>query len=157
MINDKIFEGYKILVEIYNNGIDESAIFEEKIENYGGKTQIFLDKKIDYIVFKDGSSKVLKYGFDNNIKVVNPLWIDDMIEGKLKDLSTYLIPKHSLKLFGLKVKYVHPEILREKKKKEKKIELLCKKRNKDKKQTIHKNFDNFQITSFFQRLPKGEK
>lgn len=157
MINDKKFAGYKILVEIYNNGIDESRIFHEKITDNGGIIQIFLNKQIDYIVFKDGSSKTLKYGFDNNIKVVNPLWIDDMIKGKVKDLSTYLIPKHSLTEISLKVKYVHPEILKEKKKKERKIELLGIKRNKEKKEKSSQILDNFKITSFFKKIPKKGK
>ena len=157
MINDKKFAGYKILVEIYNNGIDESRIFHEKITDNGGIIQIFLNKQIDYIVFKDGSSKTLKYGFDNNIKVVNPLWIDDMIKGKVKDLSTYLIPKHSLTEISLKVKYVHPEILKEKKKKERKIELLGIKRNKEKNEKSSQILDNFKITSFFKKIPKEGK
>lgn len=157
MINDKKFAGYKILVEIYNNGIDESRIFHEKITDNGGIIQIFLNKQIDYIVFKDGSSKTLKYGFDNNIKVVNPLWIDDMIKGKVKDLSTYLIPKHSLTEISLKVKYVHPEILKEKKKKERKIELLGIKRNKEKNEQSSQILDNFKITSFFKKIPKEGK
>lgn len=157
MINDKTFAGYKILVEIYNNGIDESRIFHEKITDNGGIIQIFLNKQIDYIVFKDGSSKTLKYGFDNNIKVVNPLWIDDMIKGKVKDLSTYLIPKHSLTEISLKVKYVHPEILKEKKKKERKIELLGIKRNKEKNEKSSQILDNFKITSFFKKMPKEGK
>lgn len=157
MINDKKFAGYKILVEIYNNGIDESRIFHEKITDNGGIIQIFLNKQIDYIVFKDGSSKTLKYGFDNNIKVVNPLWIDDMIKGKVKDLSTYLIPKHSLTEISLKVKYVHPEILKEKKKKERKIELLGIKRNKEKNEKSSQILDNFKITSFFKKMPKEGK
>ena len=157
MINDKKFAGYKILVEIYNNGIDESRIFHEKITDNGGIIQIFLNKQIDYIVFKDGSSKTLKYGFDNNIKVVNPLWIDDMIKGKVKDLSTYLIPKHSLTEISLKVKYVHPEILKEKKKKERKIELLGIKRNTEKNEKSSQILDNIKITSFFKKIPKKGK
>lgn len=157
MINDKKFAGYKIFVEIYNNGIDESRIFHEKITDNGGIIQIFLNKQIDYIVFKDGSSKTLKYGFDNNIKVVNPLWIDDKIKGKVKDLSTYLIPKHSLTEISLKVKYVHPEILKEKKKKERKIELLGIKRNKEKNEKSSQILDNFKITSFFKKMPKEGK
>ena len=42
-----------------------------------------LSKKIDYIVFKDGHLKTKKYAVVNNIKMVNPLWIDDKVNNHI--------------------------------------------------------------------------
>ena len=46
----------------------------------------------DYIVFKDGHLKTKKYAILNNIKLVNPLWVDDKINHHIfKDDKEYEI------------------------------------------------------------------
>jgi hypothetical protein len=51
-----------------------------------------LSKKIDYIIFKDGHLKTKRYAVLNNIKLVNPLWIDDKVKHHIfKDDKEYEI------------------------------------------------------------------
>ena len=87
MLAQKKLSGYRIYVEIINSGIDDSAVFDSIIEENGGIVVKTLNKKIDYIVFKEGSDKTMKYAIENNIKTVNPLWIDDTIKGTFTKTS----------------------------------------------------------------------
>ena len=51
-----------------------------------------LSKNLDYIVFKDGHLKTKKFASFNNIKLVNPIWIDDKLtKGIFEDDDKYII------------------------------------------------------------------
>ena len=73
------FKGKKIYIEIYNGNDNVSDSFYEILFKYKITQCKRLHKRIDYIIFKDGHLKTLKYAVLNNLKVVNPLWIDDKI------------------------------------------------------------------------------
>ena len=88
------FKELKIFVEIYNNNKEESFIFKDIIINLGACFVSYLTKGINYIIFKDGKLKTIKYALNNKIKIVNPLWLDDKINGKFNDDSIYQIKKN---------------------------------------------------------------
>ena len=73
------FKDKKIYIEIYNGNINSSQIFYSLLLKYKIIQCKKLSKKIDYIVYKDGHLKTRKYALLNNIKMVDPLWIDDKI------------------------------------------------------------------------------
>lgn len=153
MLAQKKLSGYRIYVEIINSGIDDSAVFDSIIEENGGIVVKTLNKKIDYIVFKEGSDKTMKYAIENNIKTVNPLWIDDTIKGTFTKTSDYLVKKKTLTEIELKKQY-------EKKKKPQQVVLLGIKRKKEN-VTKEKRLSceelaesNFKITSFFSKNKK---
>ena len=88
------FKELKIFVEIYNNNKEESYIFKEIITNLGAFFVNYLTKGINYIIYKDGRLKTIKYALNNKIKIVNPLWLDDKLNGKFNDDSIYEIKKN---------------------------------------------------------------
>lgn len=152
MLAQKKLSGYRIYVEIINSGIDDSAVFDSIIEENGGIVVKTLNKKIDYIVFKEGSDKTMKYAIENNIKTVNPLWIDDTIKGTFTKTSDYLVKKKTLTEIELKKQY--------QKKKPQQVVLLGIKRKKEN-VTKEKRLSceelaesNFKITSFFSKNKK---
>ena len=153
MLAQKKLSGYRIYVEIINSGIDDSEIFDSIIEENGGIVVKTLNKKIDYIVFKEGSDKTMKYAIENNIKTVNPLWIDDTIKGKFTKTSDYLVKKKTMTEIELKKEY-------EKKKKPQQVVLLGIKRKKEnvikeKRLSCEQLAEsNFKITSFFSKHKK---
>ena len=88
------FKELKIFVEIYNNNKEESYIFKEIITNLGAFFVNYLTKGINYIIYKDGRLKTIKYALNNKIKIVNPLWLDDKLNDKFYDDSIYEIKKN---------------------------------------------------------------
>lgn len=152
MLAQNKLSGYRIYVEITNSGIDDSTIFDSIIEDNGGIVIKSLNKKIDYIVFKDGSDKTMKYAIENNIKIVNPLWIDDTIKGTFTKTSDYLVKTKTLTEIELKKQY--------EKKKPQKVVLLGIKRKKEnvikqKRLSCEELAEsNFKITSFFNKNKK---
>ena len=90
----KYFKELKIFVEIYNNNKEESLIFKEIITNLGACFVNYLTKGVNYILFKDGKLKTIKYALNNKIKIVNPLWLDDKLNDKFYDDSIYEIKKN---------------------------------------------------------------
>ena len=86
------FKDKKIYIEIFNGNSNSSSIFYDMLVNYKIIQCKKLSKKIDYIVFKDGHLKTQKYASLNNIKLVNPLWIDDKVNHHIfKDDKEYEI------------------------------------------------------------------
>ena len=75
----KFFEGKKIYIEIFNENENISTIFLEILLEYKIIQCKRLCKNIDYLIFKEGHLKTKKYAIINNIKIVNPLWVDDKI------------------------------------------------------------------------------
>ena len=88
------FKELKIFVEIYNNNKEESYIFKEIITNLGAFFVNYLTKGINYIIYKDGRLKTIKYALNNKIKIVNSLWLDDKLNDKFYDDSIYEIKKN---------------------------------------------------------------
>ena len=86
------FKDKKIYIEIFNGNLNASQIFYNILLKYKIIQCKKLSKKIDYIVFKDGHLKTKKYAVLNNIKMVNPLWVDDKVNQHLfKDDKEYEI------------------------------------------------------------------
>ena len=86
------FKDKKIYIEIYNGILNASQTFFNLLLKYKIIPYKKLSKKIDYIIFKDGHLKTKKYAVLNNIKMVNPLWIDDKINKHIfKDDREYEI------------------------------------------------------------------
>ena len=86
------FSGKKIYIEIYNDNLNISESFADKIKVYNPIIYKTLSKNLDYIVFKDGRLKTKKFASLNNIKLVNPIWIDDKIsKGIFDDDSNYTV------------------------------------------------------------------
>ena len=86
------FKDKKIYIEIYNGILNASQTFFSLLLKYKIIPCKKLSKKIDYIIFKDGHLKTKKYAVLNNIKMVNPLWIDDKINKHIfKDDREYEI------------------------------------------------------------------
>ena len=86
------FKDKKIYIEIINDNINSSSTFYEILLKYKIIQCKKLSKKIDYIIFKDGHLKTQKYAVLNNIKLVNPLWIDDKVKNHIfKDDKEYEI------------------------------------------------------------------
>ena len=63
-----------VYLEIFNNGIDESSVFDDLLRKEGAILTKKLSKGVNYIVYKEGRLKTVKYAMENNIPVVNPLW-----------------------------------------------------------------------------------
>ena len=86
------FSGKKIYIEIYNDNLNISESFVDKIKIYNPIIYKTLSKNLEYIVFKDGRLKTKKFASLNNIKLVNPIWIDDKIsKGIFDDDSNYTV------------------------------------------------------------------
>ena len=86
------FKDKKIYIEIFNGNLNASQIFYNILLKYKIIQCKKLSKKIDYIVFKDGHLKTKKYAVLNNIKMVNPLWVDDKVNQHIfKDDKEYEI------------------------------------------------------------------
>ena len=86
------FKDKRIYIEIFNGSINSSSTFYEILLKYKIIQCKKLSKKIDYIIFKDGHLKTQKYAVLNNIKLVNPLWIDDKVKNHIfKDDKEYEI------------------------------------------------------------------
>ena len=120
------FKDKKIYIEIFNGNLNASQIFYNILLKYKIIQCKKLSKKIDYIVFKDGHLKTKKYAVLNNIKMVNPLWVDDKVNQHIfKDDKEYEIKTN----FG-------DIVLREKYEKEKEKE-----KEKDNVDTLDKNYE----------------
>ena len=86
------FKDKRIYIEIFIGSLNKSQTFYNLLLKYKIIQCKKLSKKIDYIVFKDGHLKTKKYAILNNIKLVNPLWIDDKINNHIfKDDKEYEI------------------------------------------------------------------
>ena len=86
------FQGKKIYIEIYNGNENASEVFFELLLKYKIIQCKRLSKNIDYIIFKEGHLKTKRYAVMNNIKMVNPLWVDDKINRNIfKDDNEYLV------------------------------------------------------------------
>ena len=86
------FQGKKIYIEIYNGNVNASEVFFELLLKYKIIQCKRLSKNIDYIIFKEGHLKTKRYAVMNNIKMVNPLWVDDKINKNIfKDDNEYLV------------------------------------------------------------------
>ena len=86
------FKDKKIYIEIFNGNLNARKIFYNILIKYKIIQCKKLSKKIDYIVFKDGHLKTKKYAVLNNIKMVNPLWVDDKVNQHIfKDDKEYEI------------------------------------------------------------------
>jgi hypothetical protein len=86
------FKGKKIYVEIFNGKENASSTFLEILLEYQIIQCKRLCKNIDYIIFKEGHLKTKKYAVMNNIKMVNPLWVDDKINRNIfKDDKEYFV------------------------------------------------------------------
>ena len=84
------FKDKKIYIEIFNDDLNSSQTFYNLLLKYKIIQCKKLSKKIDYIIFKDGHLKTKKYAILNNIKLVNPLWVDDKINHHIfKDDKEY--------------------------------------------------------------------
>ena len=93
-LKDKLmnyFRGKKIYIEIYNGKENASNTFLEILLEYKIIQCKRLTKNIDYIIFKEGHLKTKKYALMNNIKMVNPLWVDDKIRNIFKDDKEYFV------------------------------------------------------------------
>ena len=73
------FSNKKIYIDIYNGEENCSKIYYDILSKYNIIECKKLINDIDYIIFKDGHLKTKKYACLNNIKIVNPLWVDDKI------------------------------------------------------------------------------
>ena len=82
-----------IYVETYSDNIDKSALLGELLVNIGAIYRKKLCKTLDYIIFKDGKLKTMKYAVDNNIPLVNPLWLHDQLNNKFQGDNNYLIKR----------------------------------------------------------------
>ena len=82
-----------IYVEIFNNNIDESDVFDHLLIKIGATITKKLSKIVDYIIYKDGRLKTIKYAMDNNIPLVNPLWLHDKLNNIYEPDEKYLIKK----------------------------------------------------------------
>jgi len=93
--NEKLllfFKGKKIYIEIYNGQENSSEVFYDILLQYKIIQCKRLSKNIDYIIFKEGHLKTKKYAVMNNIKMVNPLWVDDKVNRNIfKDDKEYLV------------------------------------------------------------------
>jgi len=93
--NEKLllfFKGKKIYIEIYNGQENSSEVFYDILLQYKIIQCKRLSKNIDYIIFKEGHLKTKKYAVMNNIKMVNPLWVDDKINRNIfKNDKEYLV------------------------------------------------------------------
>ena len=86
------FKGKKIYIEIFNGQENSSGVFYDILLEYKIIQCKRLNKNIDYIIFKEGHLKTKRYAIMNNIKMVNPLWVDDKINRNIfKDDKEYLI------------------------------------------------------------------
>ena len=86
------FQGKKIYIEIYNGNENASNVFFELLLKYKIIQCKRLTKNIDYIIFKEGHLKTKRFAVMNNIKMVNPLWVDDKINRNIfKDDNEYLV------------------------------------------------------------------
>lgn len=86
------FRDKSIYCEIFNGNINISQTFYLKLSEYKANLYKRLSKNIDYIVFQDGHLKTKRFAVLNDIKLVNPLWIDDKIsKGIFEDDSKYFI------------------------------------------------------------------
>ena len=86
------FQGKKIYIEIYNGNENVSNVFCELLLKYKIIQCKRLSKNIDYIIFKEGHLKTKRFAVMNNIKMVNPLWVDDKINRNIfKDDKEYLV------------------------------------------------------------------
>jgi hypothetical protein len=86
------FKGKKIYIEIFNGKENASSVFLEILLQYKIIQCKRLCKNIDYIIFKEGHLKTKKYAVMNNIKMVNPLWVDDKINRNIfKDDKEYFV------------------------------------------------------------------
>ena len=86
------FKGKKIYIEIFNGKENASNVFLEILLEYKIVQCKRLCKNIDYIIFKEGHLKTKKYAVMNNIKMVNPLWVDDKINRNIfRDDKEYLV------------------------------------------------------------------
>ena len=86
------FQGKKIYIEIFNGNENASEVFFELLLKYKIVQCKRLSKNIDYIIFKEGHLKTKRYAVMNNIKMVNPLWVDDKINRNIfKDDNEYLV------------------------------------------------------------------
>ena len=86
------FQGKKIYIEIYNGNENASNVFCELLLKYKIIQCKRLSKNIDYIIFKEGHLKTKRFAVMNNIKMVNPLWVDDKINRNIfKDDKEYLV------------------------------------------------------------------
>ena len=125
------FKDKKIYIEIFNGNLNASPTFFNLLEKYKIIQCKKLSKKIDYIIFKDGHLKTKKYAVLNNIKMVNPLWIDDKINKHIfKDDKEYEIKTN----FG-------DIVIREKYEKNRNDKNTNKDKDKEKEEFLDKNYD----------------
>ena len=89
----KFFKHKKIYIEIYNEGENDNKSFNNLLIKYGIKPKQKLSKDLDYIIFKDGLIKTQKFSIENEVKLVNPLWLHDKLIGNFKEDEKYLIKK----------------------------------------------------------------
>lgn len=82
-----------VYVEIFNNGIDESSVFHELLHKEGAILTKKLSKGVNYIVYKEGRLKTVKYVMENNIPVVNHLWVHDKLQGVFERDEKYIIKR----------------------------------------------------------------
>ena len=82
-----------VYVETYNDNIDKSALLGELLDKIGATYVRKLSKTLDYIIFKDGKLKTMKYAVDNDIPLVNPLWLHDQLNNTFQGDSHYLIKR----------------------------------------------------------------
>ena len=89
----QFFKNKKIYIEIYNEGQNDNKSFNNLLIKYGIKPKQKLSKDLDYIIFKDGLIKTQKFAIENEVKLVNPLWLHDKLIGNFKEDEKYLIKK----------------------------------------------------------------
>ena len=86
------FKGKKIYIEIFVGNICTNNSFFEKLIKYKIIPCKKLRKDLDYIVFQAGHLKTKRYAVFNEIKLVNPTWIDDKINKNIfKNDDEYVI------------------------------------------------------------------
>jgi hypothetical protein len=91
---DSIFKNSCIYVEIFNHTCDNSDILDELILLNSGIISKKLTKTLSFIIFKDGREKTIEYALNNNIPILNPLFIHECcVKGKLLDIEKYRIKK----------------------------------------------------------------
>ena len=94
-LKDKLINYFcdkKVYCEIFNGNDNLSESFCSKLKDYNAIIYKTLSKNLDYIIFKDGRIKTKRFASLNNIKLVNPFWVDDKItKGIFDNDSKYFV------------------------------------------------------------------
>ncbi|MCQ2821403.1 MAG: hypothetical protein MJ252_29435 [archaeon] len=82
----------KVYIDIKSEKPEDTSKAKELLKKFNVDLKRSLSKNLDYIIYHEGRPQTLEYALNNNIKVVNLLWLDDKENGILMEDSKYLIP-----------------------------------------------------------------